>query len=156
MRNRAIMLLTSTALLGACQPKAEPPVVGNASFAGLGGTAWQLVEIQSMDDSQGTKRPDDPSKYTISFGRDGHIAARFDCNRGMGSWKNDIANATGGSLEIGPLAVTKAFCPAPSLGETIERQLGYVRSFIMRDGRMFMSMMADGGILVWEPLRETK
>lgn len=156
MRNRAIILLTSAALLGGCQPMEEAPAVGNASFAGLGGTAWQLVEIQSMDDSQGTKRPDDGSKYTITFGKDGRIAARFDCNRGMGSWKNEIANATGGSLEIGPLAVTKAFCPPPSLGETIERQLGYVRSFIMRDGKMHMSLMADGGILVWEPFREVK
>jgi heat shock protein HslJ len=148
----APLMLAATLALTACQPKEAEPAVGNMAFAGLGGTSWKLVEMQSMDDSQGTKRPDDASKYTISFGKDGRVAARLDCNRGMGPWKNDIANAMGGSLEIGPLAVTKALCPAPSMGETLEKQLGYVRSFTMRDGRMYMSLMADGGIIAWEPM----
>ena len=33
----------------------------------LDGTHWRLVQIQSMDDRQGTTRPDDPSKYTLGF-----------------------------------------------------------------------------------------
>ncbi len=138
--------------LSGCQPKSMGPTVGNLPYSGLGGTSWKLVEIQSMDDSQGTMRPEDGAKYTLLFGKDGHLVARFDCNRGAGPWRNDIANATGGSLEIGPLAVTKALCPAQSLGEMLERQIVYVRSFILRDGRMYMSLMADGGILVWEPI----
>jgi heat shock protein HslJ len=153
-----VELVAGFALAGlvACQPKAVATAAGNSSFAGLGGTSWQLVEIQSMDDSQGITRPDDGSKYTISFEKDGRVAARLDCNRGIGPWKNDIANAMGGSLEIGPLAVTKALCPPPTLGETLEMQLGYVRSFTIRDGRMYLSLMADGGILVWEPMHAPK
>ena len=68
----------------------------------------------------------------------------------MGPWQNDIANATGGTLSIGPLAVTKAFCPEPSMGEMIERNLGYVRSFTVENDRLYMSLMADGGIIVWQ------
>ena len=30
-------------------------------------------------------------------------------------------------------------------------QAGFVRSFVLREGRLYLSLMADGGILVWEP-----
>lgn len=136
------------------QGSGPPPPPDNVPFSSLEGTNWQLVEFQSMDDRQGITRPDDPAKYTLSFNADGRLAVRLDCNRGMGPWKNEIANATGGSLEIGPLAVTKALCPEPTMGEFLERQIGYVRSFMLRDGRMYMSLMADGGIIVWEPAAE--
>lgn len=29
------------------------------------------------------------------------------------------------------------------------RDLGYVRSYLLRDGRLYMSLMADGGIYEW-------
>ena len=154
-RLRVPALLLASVLAG-CQTPAGKPPVGNESFSGLGGTSWRLVEIQSMDDSQGTTRPDDPSKYTISFGSDGSAALRLDCNRGMGPWKSEPADSSSGSLRIGPFAVTKALCPPPSLGERVEGQLGYVRSYLLRDGRLSMSLMADGGILIWERARDAK
>lgn len=135
----------------ACQHTATESPVGSLAFAGLAGTSWRLVEFQSMDDAQGTTRPDDPNKYTIAFNKDGSLSARFDCNRGVSPWRNNIANATGGTLSIGPLGVTKAYCPEPSMGEFLERQLGYVRSFTISDGHLNMALMADGGIIVWEP-----
>lgn len=141
------------ALLGGCmQSAAEPP--GGIPFRGLAGTSWQLVEFQSMDDAQGTRRPDDPKKYTIAFGADGRAAMRLDCNRATGEWKNPIANATGGTLEFGPLATTMALCPEPSMGEFLARQLPNVRSFVLRDGKLAMALMADGGIIVWRPASE--
>lgn len=155
MPRSAVLLATLAGLLlplGACQsPQPEPPA-GNIAFAGLGGTAWQLVEYQSMDDSQGTTRIADRSKYTIRFDGNGSVAVRLDCNRGMGTWRNPIANASGGTLEFSPLAVTRAYCPPPSYGEKLEQHLRYVRSFVIRDGRLAMSLMADGGILIWEPV----
>ncbi len=106
-----------------------------------------------MNDAQGSVRPDDRSKYTLTFGENGQLSARLDCNRGAGTWRNEISNATGGTLAVGPMAVTKALCPAPTIGELIERQLPYVRSFTIRDGRLNMALMADGGIIVWEPVK---
>jgi len=153
MKKLLLLVLSVPALsmVAACQHAEPEPAVGNMAFAGLGGTSWRLVEFQSMDDAQGTTRPDDRNKYTITFNQDGSLAARLDCNRGVGPWHNDIANATGGSLMIGPLAVTRAYCPDPSMGEFLEQQLGYVRSFTMSEGRLNMALMADGGIIVWEP-----
>lgn len=154
----AAPLIVAAALgLAACQPKqVETPAAASPVFSTLEGTSWQLVEIQSMDDSQGTAKPRDLTKYTISFGKDGRMSGQFDCNRGMGPWKNEISNATGGSLAIGPLAVTRMLCPPPSLGERLVQQLGNVRSFTVRDGKLYMSLMADGGIIAWEPLNAGK
>jgi heat shock protein HslJ len=110
-----------------------------------------LVEEKSMDYAQGTARPDNPDKYTLTFNADGTLSARLDCNRGVGPWRNEIVEPSGGSLEIGPLAVTNALCPPPSLGAALERHLGQVRAFIIEDGRMHMALADNGGILVWEP-----
>src|ERR1041385_9497216 len=45
----------------------------------LNGTSWQLVKFQGPDER--TFAPDDKSKYTITFGINGRVTARVDCNR---------------------------------------------------------------------------
>jgi heat shock protein HslJ len=159
MSKTSLFILSGACVLAAaCVPKSED-VAGNADevvFKELGGTSWQLVEFQSMDDAQGVSKPADPSKYTITFGKDGRLSAQLDCNRGMGSWKNEISNATGGSLEIGPLGMTKMLCPPPSMGDRLASQLGYVRSFTIADGKLNMALMADGGIIVWKRIATPK
>ena len=82
----------------------------------LAGTEWQLVEIRSMDDAVGTKRPAHPS----------HM--RLNCNRAKGAWTAEpSAEPSNGRFTFGPLAVTHALCPPPSFDETIAAQLQYVR-----------------------------
>lgn len=125
-----------------------------ASFDGLEGTSWQLVAIKSIDDAQSVLRPDDPAKYILDFASNGELSARLDCNRATGNWRNEIVETNGGSLAFGPMAVTKALCPEPTLGETLERRLPDVRSFLIEDGKMHMAMVGEGGILVWEPAED--
>lgn len=137
-------------LLAACQHTAERAGEPAPPFAGLGGTSWRLVEIKSMDPARGPTTPDDPGRYTVTFNGDGTLAARLDCNRGVGPWRNDVVEDNGGSLAIGPLAVTKAFCPEPSLGSALETHLANVGAFIVEDARLHMALTANGGILVWE------
>jgi hypothetical protein len=57
--------------------------------AGLAGTAWRLVEIQSMDDAIGTKRPDNSSLYTMRLGADGTATFRMSGNRAAGALERD-------------------------------------------------------------------
>lgn len=150
MKQIAKALAATAALtLGACAMTSDKATTASdgASQPSLAGTSWRLVEYQSMDDTQGTTKPDDPAKYTISFGADGRAAVRLDCNRGMGQWTVDGS----GVLSIGPLATTKVFCPPPSLGDQIGARLGEVRSYVIRDGRLSMALPADAGIIVWEP-----
>ncbi len=56
-----------------------------------------------------------------------------------------------GSFKFGPLATTKALCPPPSMDEQVASDAQYVRSYLLKDGRLYLSLMADGGIYVWEP-----
>ena len=128
--------------LAGCAQMATPPAPET-----LAGTAWQLVKFRGGDDSVLT--PDDKSKYTLAFGADGAVSARIDCNRGRWTWKSPGK----GRLEFGPMAITRAMCPAGSLHDHIVRQWPYVRSYVIRDGRLFLSLMADGGTYELEPVR---
>ena len=145
MKLNLVVGLVIMFIISACatmHQKENPP--------GLAGTSWQLVAFQSMDDSQGTTTIDDPAKYTLTFNADGKAALRLDCNRGMGSWESKpSADAMSGSLKFGPIAATRAFCTPPSMGEKLARDLDYVRSYLFRDGKLYLSLMADAGIYEW-------
>ncbi|HEY9641556.1 MAG TPA: carboxylesterase family protein [Coleofasciculaceae cyanobacterium] len=111
----------------------------------LGGTSWQLVQFQSSDDT--TLTPDDRAKYTIAFNANGGVNVRFDCNRGRGTWTSSGSN----QLQFGTLALTRAMCPPGSLHNRLVRDWGYVRSYVIQNGHLFLSLMADGGIYEFEP-----
>lgn len=118
--------------------------------SGLAGTSWQLVEFQSMDDTKLT--PDDRAKYTIDFGTGGQLTVRIDCNRGRGMWKSSGES----QIQFGPLGLTRAKCPPGSLHDQIVKQWGNIRSYVIRDGHLFLALMADGGIYEFEPRSKDK
>jgi len=126
-------------LAGCVQTPAQP------APDGLAGTSWQLVKYQGGDNS--ALMPDDKTKYTLAFGADGFVSARIDCNRGRGAWKS----AGKGQLAFGPMATTRAMCPPGSLHDRIVAHWPYVRSYVIRGGHLFLSLMADGGIYELEP-----
>ena len=137
--------LATLMLLAACAsaPPGQPP---------LGGTAWQLVKFQGGDGA--TLTPDDKSKYTLEFGKTGVLTARVDCNRGRGSWTSHAP----GQVRLSLLALTRAICPPGSLHDPIIRQWPYVRSYIVKDGHLYLSLslMADGGVYELEPIAATR
>jgi heat shock protein HslJ len=145
MRN-AWLSLSTILMISAC---ATQP--GSGRPPALAGNDWQLRSIQSMDDAQGTTKIPDTQRYTVSFGPDGKATLRLDCNRGSGSWQATPAAADSGSLTFGPIAVTRMFCAPDSLDQRIIRDLAYVRSYRLKDGNLYMSLMADGGIYEWVP-----
>ncbi|HXU87333.1 MAG TPA: META domain-containing protein [Methylomirabilota bacterium] len=112
----------------------------------LAGTSWQLVTFQGGDDTRLT--PDDRAKYTIQFAAAGRFFTRVDCNRGQGTWKSSGLN----QIEFGPLALTRAQCPPGSLHDQIVKQWGNIRSYVIRDGHLFLALIADGGIYEFEPM----
>jgi para-nitrobenzyl esterase len=133
------LTLATLLLLAACASAPEGPPA-------LGGTSWQLVKFQGGDGT--TLTPDDRSKYTLAFGKDGTLSARIDCNRGRGSWTSPGP----GQVRLGLLALTRAMCPPGSLHDRIVKQWPYVRSYIVKDGHLYLSLMADGGIYEFEPI----
>jgi heat shock protein HslJ len=113
----------------------------------LAGTSWRLVKFEGGDDT--VLKPDDPSKYAVEFAADGNLSARVDCNRGRGTWKSAGSN----QITLGPMALTRAQCPPGSLHDQIVKQWGNIRSFVIRNGHLFLALMADGGIYEFEPIR---
>jgi putative lipoprotein len=114
--------------------------------ADLGGTSWRLVKFQGGDGT--TLEPDDRDKYTIAFGTMGRVSARINCNRGTGTWKSN-----GPRLEFGPLGLTRAFCLPEPIHDHMVKQWEYVRSYLIKNGHLFLSLMADGGIYEFEPMK---
>lgn len=122
----------------------------------LKGTEWQLVEFQSMDDAVGIQRPNDPSLYTMKLNSDGTVNMRLNCNRANGTWSvKSSSDGKSGQFTFGPLASTRAMCPPPSMDQEIVSQAQYIRGYLLKDGRLYLSLMADGGIYAWEPLHDT-
>ena len=121
-----------------------------ASSAPLAGTQWRLVEFQSMDDTKGTTRPSEGTQYTMWLHGDGTVTMQLNCNRATGSWSAEPgSDGESGRFEFRPLAATRALCPPPSMDESIVAQSRFVRSYLLKDDRLHLGLMADGGIYVW-------
>lgn len=149
MTTRTVFMVPVLAL-AACSTSRNPEPSPNDDLAPatsqeLAGTVWQLVEFVGGDGTVTT--PDDGRKYTMEFGTDGRVFLRIDCNRGSGTWESEGR----ADLRFGPLAVTRALCPAGSMHDRIVRDMEYVRSYVIEDGHLFLSLMADGGIYEYEP-----
>jgi para-nitrobenzyl esterase len=129
-------------ILAACGAVQTPP---QSAASNLGNTTWRLVKFQGSDDT--VLSPDDKTKYSIAFETDGRVSVRFDCNRGRGTWKSSGPN----QLKFGVLALTRAACPPGSLHDHIVKQWEFIRSYIIKDGHLFLALMADGGIYEFEP-----
>ena len=139
-------VLTSVCLALVASAAAGQPASPQSTSISLAGTSWQLVKFRGSDGT--TLTPDDRSKYTVAFGPTGQLTARVDCNRGRGRWKSSGSN----QLLLGPLALTRAACPAGSMHDQIVKQWSFIRAYIVRDGHLFLALMADGGIYEFEPL----
>jgi heat shock protein HslJ len=142
-RSHPLVAPVLLAFLGACTVSPQVPSPNPAP--GLTGTSWQLVRFEGGDGT--TLTPDTKGKYTIAFGTNGQVSVRIDCNRGNGTWESAGAN----HLEFGPLALTRAMCPPGSLHDRVVGHWPFVRSYVIKDGHLFLSLMADGGIYEFEP-----
>lgn len=148
MRTRRLTVVLAAAWLvlsaSGCSGSHETPT--------LAGTTWELVQIQSMDDNQGSTPVPEPGRYTVAFGEDGRAAFRIDCNRGNGSWQAEPSeDGDSGNLTFGPIATTAMMCPPPTIDQQVAQALPHVRGYLLKDGQLHLSLFADGGILSWRP-----
>lgn len=112
----------------------------------LAGTAWKLVKLQTADET--THVPDDSSKYTITFGKNGRVTSRVDCNTASSTWKSPRA----GELQFGSWSRTSNKCPEGSLHDKIVTEGANVKSYSIKDGHLFLTGMAAGGFYELETL----
>ena len=144
---RMMLALASVAIIATSLTSAVTFAVQKSSGGNaLNGTSWQLVKFQGPDER--TFAPDDRSKYTITFGRNGRVTVRVDCNRGSSTWKV----AANGELEFGSWSRTNAKCGPGSLHDQIVTEGADVHKFDVKDGHLFLFGMPRGGFYELEPL----
>ena len=139
------------------RPDGSAPQRGGTATP-LAGTAWRLIEIQSMDDAVGSTRVADPSllHHAPERGRLGRPPPQLQLAPRDLDGRGRRSDPSSGRFEFGPLAATMALCPPPSVDEQVTKQAPYFRSYLLKDGRLYLSLMADGGIFVWEPAEPGK
>ncbi|MEI7915429.1 MAG: META domain-containing protein [Mycobacteriaceae bacterium] len=144
--------MRTTLVLGTALALTAAGCAAAAASDPLTGTSWQLLGIDSMapGEQPGTTIPD-PSRYTVSFGDDGRAVLTVDCNRGNSAWQAEVSGTDSGSLTFGPIALTRMFCPQPSADTEVAAALGRVRSFLISDGKLHLSLEADSGVMRWQP-----
>ena len=143
---RVILMLMAIAIATAITCSQLTVATVQSGGGELDGTSWQLVKLQAADES--TYTPDDRSKYTITFGRDGRVTARVDCNRSSSTWRSPRK----GELQFGSWSRTQAKCGPGSLHDRIVTEGAAVRSYAIKDGRLYLSGMKAGGYYELEPL----
>jgi len=94
--------------------------------------------------------PSDPSKYTLVFGADNHIAAKADCNQGGGAFTVDAT-----TLRFEPIISTLALCAQGSLSSEFLRDLEGVATWTLEDGVLTLTY-ADAGRVVTLEATETE
>lgn len=134
---------TALLILTACASHTSAPTVQKDPLAG---TNWQLEKIEYMDDTSLT--PVDSRQYTIAFDTSGTVSVQADCNRLHGSYTFLAPSG----IEFGALLSTRAACPPGSLYDTMVKDLPFVRSFVIKDGKLYLALMADGGIYQFSPI----
>ena len=130
------------------------PAPAATTGADLAGSHWQLVAFQSMDDAAGVETPADAQRYTMTLNADGGVHMTLNCNSATGNWQADEDNTESGGFTFTGLATTRALCQPPSMDQLVAQQSSHVRSFLLKEGKLYLSLKADGGILVWKPAQE--
>lgn len=144
---RAAGMGLAGALLSACA--ASPPDTAGAQKSALAASAWNLVSFTSSSDTVGVIRPQASDQFQLEFGADGKAAFRFDCNRGSGSWQAVETPDGSGALRFGAVATTRAMCPPQAMNARLPGDIEFVRGYRIAGDRLFLSLMADGGVYEW-------
>lgn len=140
-----LMLLAAVAIIST--PTSSAQKFGrHQATTSLAGTSWKLVKLQDGDGGMST--PDDGSKYTITFGSNGRVSSRVDCNRGGSTWKSTRPN----ELQFGSWSMTRAKCGPGSLHDKIVTEGANVKSYEIKNGHLFLSGMSAGGYYELEPV----
>lgn len=94
-----------------------------AAVAKLTARPWQWSK--SYNSAADQPPVDSPEKYTVSFGNDGAVTVRADCNQASGAYTLGEEGAL--TIALGP--ATAAACGAGSRGEEFLRLLGATQSY---------------------------
>lgn len=115
-----------------------------ASNAILTGIVWKWERFEDTSKLHDFV-VDDTNKYTLILLPDGTYRVKADCNRMQGLYTLD-----GSRIKIAPGAATLAECEPGSRYAEYLRHLSEAISFVLRDNKLVLNLMMDGGSLVFE------
>jgi heat shock protein HslJ len=117
---------------------AIPPTLTSAAND-LGIPTWQWQRTRAADGRIVSATA--PDRYTLKFEGGGRVLVRADCNRGSGAYEID-----GGTMKMGPVALTRMGCPAGSQDAEFTQALSRVKGYAINGGEMTLAL-ADGGTM---------
>ena len=114
---------------------------------GLVGTVWQWHEFQDSAEGEEASnlRVPDPAKYTLTLRSDDGADIQADCNRL--SWTYTLEGRLLTFNTLGPN--TLASCGDESLDQRYLARLGNTATYVMADGKLYLSQKADAGNMVF-------
>ena len=99
----------------------------------LEGTSWVLTSLDGSPPIAGTE-------ITATFGNDRRVSGSAGCNRYTGAY-----DASGPSIEVGPLASTRMYCPTPGVMEQEQRYLVTLEASTLAAVEGDQLLLADAG-----------
>lgn len=110
----------------------------------LEGTSWRLVDIETSGTST-QLTAELSSRHRITF-EEGRMRAQLDCNRGNGGWTASMPDEGNGTIEFGPIASTRALCPAPTFGEELAASLPMATGYTLLPERSGLLIRTESAI----------
>lgn len=116
----------------------------------LEGTSWRAVKFVGGDGNVTLHKGG--TKFTVSFGAGGKVSTEISCNVGGGSWSSDGPN----TIKISNMVSTLMGCQKYSKIERVGGVLANVTKYLIKDGRLFLSLPSNAGTYEMEPLSVTE
>lgn len=101
---------------------------------------WKWIGTRYSNDAD--TRPADPSRYVLRLEPGGSVRVQADCNGAGGSYL-----LKEGRIRINITHATMAACEPGSLEEVFLRGLSVAALYFLRDGRLYLDLNADAGIM---------
>ena len=124
-------------------PLPEAPSLGGSSAAvslSIPAGTWRLVSLREPGHDE--VRVADPGAFTVEFAADGRVQVKADCNRCGGTY-----TAGSRTLQVGPLACTRAFCTATApLDTTFAALVGSAQTWTSSDDQ-HLEVASTSGVL---------
>lgn len=92
---------------------------------------WQLVQIDYENAYPMDLTPEQQERHWLGFGEGGRLAVGLDCNSGGASWTATDPVGGEGSVAIGPINSTRAFCQPPTFSDEMTADLPQVERYVL-------------------------
>jgi heat shock protein HslJ len=141
---QAALALAPTAATSAVLARTSPvnPAVQ------LQANPWMWEQTQYNDGKVVTAA--EPTRYMLEFFPAGRMAVKADCNTVAATYE-----ITGNQISFVPGPSTLVACPPDSQADEFIKGLANVTSFFFKDGKLFMELKFDSGVMTFTPAPST-